>query len=93
MCDSNNNLNSTLATIGQVLIRCFFMGMVVLLFWSASLFFAGDLAYRAHSAIAPISRSHFDVIHYTGMLATKSLIFLLFLLPYAGIRMVLKKRR
>ncbi len=53
---------------------------------------AGNLAYRVHSSFFPMTRHEFDLIHYCGMLITKVALFILFLCPYLGIRLVLKRR-
>jgi hypothetical protein len=89
---NSNNANEMLEVIGQVLIRCFIMGVLVLFFWLGALTLAGDLAFSVHSKIIPISRLQFDVINYTGMLMTKAAIFVLFLFPYIAIRLVVRKR-
>ena len=88
-----NNTDEMLGVIGRVLIRCFVMGLLVLLFWLGALAFAGDLAYSIHAKIVPISREQFYVIHYAGGLITKATIFFLFLMPYIAIRLVIRKRK
>ena len=88
-----NNTDEMLGVIGRVLIRCFVMGLLVLLFWLGALAFAGDLAYSIHAKIVPISREQFYVIHYAGGLITKATIFFLFLIPYIAIRLVIRKRK
>lgn len=90
--DHSNNIDETLEVISQVLIRCVVIGVLVLLFWSGALALMGDLAYRVHAKVTPISRQHFDVIHYAGMLTTKAAVSLLFFFPYIAIRLVIKKR-
>jgi hypothetical protein len=82
-----------LEMIGQVLIRCFVMGVFVLFFWWGALALTGDLAYSVHTKFVPISRQQFDVIHYAGILMTKAAISVLFLFPYISIRLVIKKRK
>ena len=89
----SNSTNEILEVIGQVLIRCFIMGVFVLFFWWGALALMGDLAYTVHTKFVPISRQHFDVIHYAGMLMTKTTISVLFFLPYIAIRLVIMKRR
>ena len=89
----SNNANEMLEVTGQVLIRCFVMGLLVLLFWLGALMLAGDLAYSVHAKIAPISREQFYLINYAGGLMTKAAVFVLFLFPYIAIRLVLKKRK
>ncbi len=90
----SNNIYETLDVIGQVLIRCFILGIVVLFFWAGAVLFAGDLVYSVHSKLLnlSVSRQQFDVIHYGGMTLTKLVIFVLFLFPYIGIRLVLGRQ-
>ena len=89
---NSDNGNEMLEAIGQVLIRCFFMGVFVLFMWLGALTLMGDLAYRFNSKIVPISRQQFDIINYAGMLMTKGAIHVLFLFPYIAIRLVIRKR-
>ena len=77
----SNNANEMLEVTGQVLIRCFVMGLFVLFFWLGALLLAGDLAYSIHARIVPITREQFYVINYVGGLMTKATVFILFLLP------------
>ena len=91
MSDSNN-ANEMLEVTGQVLIRCFVMGVLVLLFWFGALTLAGDLAYSVHAKFVPITQKQFYLIHYAGGLMTKAAVFFLFLFPYIAIRLVIKKR-
>jgi len=89
----SNNANEMLEVTGQVLIRCFVMGLLVLLFWLGALMLAGDLAYSVHAKIAPISREQFYLINYAGGLMTKAAVFVLFFFPYIAIRLVIRKRK
>lgn len=81
--------NQALRTVASVLIRCFFISTAVLLFWLAIVMFAGDWAYGWHSRFIPVSRDHFNLVHYAGMTLFKTGVFVLFLVPYIAIRMVL----
>jgi hypothetical protein len=69
------------------------MGIAVLFIWWGALELGGDLAYKVHSRIIPLTREHFDLIHYAGMLATKAMVSRLFLLPYVAVRLVIRKRK
>lgn len=86
-------IDEVLEVIGQILIRCTVMGVIVLLIWWGSLALFGDLAYSVHSKIVPITRQQFDVIHYAGMLMTKAAVALLFFFPFIAIKLVVKKRK
>ncbi len=90
--EHSSNVNEQLEVISQVLIRCVVMGIAALLLWWGALAWMGDLAYRVHSSLLPVSREQFDAIHYGGMLMTKAGISLLFFFPYLGIRCVMRKR-
>ena len=90
--DNSSNANEMLEAIEPVLIRCFVIGVFVLLFWFSTLWLAGDLAHSIHSKIVLISQQQFNAIHYAGMLMFKMAIFVLFLLPYIAIRLVIRKR-
>lgn len=91
MSDSNGAV-AVLETVGQVLLRCFIMGFVLLLFWWVALLVMGDMVFGIHAKLMPaISRYQFEAIHYAGMLGFKAAIFILFFFPYVSIRLVLKK--
>jgi len=91
---NSSNTNKMLEVTGHVLIRCFVMGFIVLVFWFGALSLAGELAYTVHSKIVlPISREQFYFIHYAGMLMTKAAISIMFLFPYIAIRLVTSEKR
>lgn len=86
-------IDEVLEVTAQVLIRCAIMGVAVLFIWAAALQLMGDFAYTVHSCIVPMSRHHFNLIHYTGMLATKAAVSLLFFFPWIAIKLVIRKRK
>ena len=88
----SDNANEMLEVTGQVLIRCFVMGLFVLFFWLGALMLAGDIAYSVRARIVPITREQFYVINYVGGLMIKATVFILFLFPYIAIRLVIRKR-
>ena len=86
--------SETLKTISEVLSRCSIMGFLLLFWWWGAVSLGGDFVYRAHLMFAPaMSEAQFELIHYVGIMATKLVIMLLFLIPLVSIRLVLKKRR
>ena len=91
--DEIKNVENLLDAIGRVLIRCFVMGVVLMLVWLGFLVLAGDFAYNVHSRFIPISREQFNCIQYAALAITKGCIFLYFLLPYIAIRLVLSRRQ
>jgi len=90
----SNDIDEVLQVTSQVLVRCLAIGIIMLLFWWGALSLTGDLAYRIHSRVVlPVSREQFVLIHYTGILLAKAVVFLLFFSPYAAVRLVISKRR
>lgn len=78
-------------TVARVLIRCFWGGLLLLLIWLIVYLAATDWLYALNARWFSISRQQFDVIHYCGMAAMKIAIIILFLIPYACLRLVLRK--
>ena len=83
-----SNGNDVLDLLARVLIRCFLMGLVLLVVWFGLILLAGDFVYRLHGGIFEIPRSQFDSMHYAGMMFCKIALFTLFLIPWIAIRMV-----
>ncbi len=89
----SNNLGELLDTAAKILIRCFFLGIVILLYWGGIIIFAGDFVFSVHSVIFPISSQQFYAINYAGIAFTKVCVFLFFLLPYIAIKLLRGKSR
>lgn len=85
-------VDELLEAVAGVLIRCFFLGMAVMLFTFFVSLFGKELAYSVHSKMYDITAHEFELLLYFGLAFLKTMVFVLFLLPYIGIRMVLKKR-
>lgn len=83
---NSGDIDETLEVVGQVLLRCFLIGVGLLLLWWAALGLMGDLTYSVHSWLTPMTREQFNLIHYCGLLLTKAGISLLFFFPYVALR-------
>ena len=81
-----------LNTIARVLMWSFAMGVIGMMLWLLVLLYGSDLAYQVHSEFFGISRAQFALVHYAGLLMTKVAISVLFLFPYVGIKMALRKK-
>jgi len=86
------SLDDILNIATSILIRCFVMGLAGLTLWLVTVATVSNWAYNVHRAFIPITRAQFNVVHYTGMVAFKTFIFSIFLLPYIAIKLVQKKR-
>ena len=81
----------TLESTSQILIRCFWMEMAILILWFIGFLAGGKWSYEFHQPLwSGLTRHEFDLIHLCGMAILKSIVFVGFLLPYLSIRMVLK---
>ncbi len=87
----NNRFMSNIETLAAVLIRCFFISAVFLIIWFAWFILFKDFGYQFHSSWIEFSKSQFDLMNYYGMVTFKLLMFTFFLIPFLGIKLVLKK--
>ena len=78
-------------TVAKITIRCFVLGMVLLLIWFLMYALAGELMYEIHSKWFDLTEHEFAVIHYSGMARLKVFCFLFFLFPYISCRLCGKK--
>lgn len=86
------NLSEVLDAVATILLWCFGLGVILVLFWFGLLVLAGDLVYNWHAKFFQIPREQFEALHYLGLMLAKLAVFQLFLFPYVGIRIVLGKR-
>ena len=77
----------------KILLRCWVFGFLLLLFWWGAVTLAGDLALGVHGDMFDLTRPQLNVIHYCGILLTKTVVGMFFFIPWVAIRLVLKKRK
>ena len=80
-----------LDTIAKVLLRCFVLGLVLLLLWFVAYLLASDLMYR-QGKLFDLTPHAISVINFCGIAFVKVCILLFFLFPYIAIRLVLRIR-
>jgi hypothetical protein len=68
------------------------IGIVFLTIWIVMVMGMPDWAWQTHSKFFDLSREQVALVHYAGLLITKVGIFSLFLFPYIGIKLALRKR-
>lgn len=82
----------TLDVIAKVLIRSFWLGITVLIISCLLSVLGAERNYEFHKSLwSGLTRHEHDLIALCSLAFFKSLIFALFLLPYLGIRMVLRQ--
>lgn len=89
----SNQTSELLEAVARVLLRCFLMGLVLLLAWFGVLMVPGDVVYRVHGELFGLSPHEVNVIHYCGMAFVKMCVLLFFLFPFIAIRLVVGKRK
>lgn len=87
----SNDFTTHLDIIAKILLRCFIMGIVLLLIWFLLFWLLSGFIYDMHSRWFHITREQFDWIMYLGMALMKMFIICVFLFPYISIRLVLNK--
>ena len=87
-----NNTQNMLNAIAGVLIICFFIGIGVLTIWVVLVMGLPDRAWQLHAKLFDLSAEQVVLSQYIGILMTKSVIFVLFLFPYIGIKLTIRKK-
>lgn len=82
-----------LECISQILLRCFLLAVMLLLFWFSFFLIGGDWAFGIHSSLIEITKHEFDLLNYCGMALLKIVAIVFFLFPYVSTRIVLQKER
>lgn len=77
-------------TAAKITVRCFVLGMALLLLWFFLCVLAGDQIYEIHAKWFDLTRHEVEVIHYSGLMFTKIVVFLFFLFPYIACKMAEK---
>ena len=86
-------VSDLLDAVGKVLLRCWILGVILLLFWFGTVVLAGDFAYGVHGNMFDLTLHELKVIHYCGILLAKLVVGLFFFIPWVSIRLVLRKRK
>jgi len=83
--------NDLLEAVAKVLLRCFFLGCLLLLLWFGAYVLAGDLIYKINGPLFGLSQHEMNLMHFYGIVFVKCFVLLFFLIPYISIRLVLRK--
>lgn len=82
---------SFLTTANRVLLRCWLIGMGVLLVWVGFYLALGQKAYQVHGRLFHLTAHDLNMLAYAGMMLWKMLVLALFFLPWLAIRLVLRQ--
>jgi hypothetical protein len=87
----STEVNEWLDTIATVLLRCFVLGLAILLLWFVAYLLASDLMYR-QGKLFDLTPHEINVINFCGIAFVKVCVLLFFLFPYLAVRLVLRIR-
>ena len=90
--NETTNADELLRKVASVLGWCLVLTIGVMFVWLFFLVCATDLIYRMHSFFFDITEQQMAVTHYAAMAFFKMLATALFLFPYIGLKIVLRKR-
>ena len=81
-----------LDVVAEILLRCFFFSLALLIVWFMSYVVGGDWIYSIHSKWFNVSKHEFVLINYYGMALVKLCAVVFFLLPCGAIKIRSRKR-
>ncbi len=76
--------------VSSVLIRCFILGLALLLLWLLLFMAMKDTTYVIHSNLFSISKMDFERVNYYGIAMVKGVVLVGFLIPCVATRLVLR---
>lgn len=79
--------------LSAVLIRAFWLGMLLLALWANIFMLWGVRMYSSHAQWFNLSFHEFELIHYCGMAFMKIMLLVFFLVPYLGIKWARHSRK
>jgi hypothetical protein len=91
--NESNSIDNVLEKVSKIMLLCFGMIIILLLFWFCFLLIGSDWVYGIHSKMFDITMHDFDLMNYYGMAFVKISSFMFFLFPYIAIRLILKRRK
>ena len=91
--NASASLDEVLSAVAQILLWCFVLGTLILFLVFGVFLAAGDFAYQVHSSMFDLSKHEFHMIWYCWMGLLKIWVFMLFLVPWIGVRLALRGMR
>lgn len=88
--NASATLEEVLSAVATILLWCFVVGILLLLLVFGVFLAAGDLAYQVHSSMLDLSEHEFHLVWYCWVGLLKIWVFVLFLVPWIGVRLALR---
>jgi hypothetical protein len=78
--------------LGKILLRCWIIGFLMMLFSLVVFMLTGEVIYSIHGKMFGLSSHELDLIMYCGLGLFKVFVLIFFLLPWVSIKLVLRSR-
>ena len=82
-----------LEVVAKILLRCWIFGFGLVMIWFGFFMLVPGVIYGLHGSMFGLSPHGLNVIHYSGMALVKLVAICFFFIPWASIRLVLKKAK
>ena len=86
----STDLENTLRVLSKILLRCFVLGFLFLIFWFVLYIAAADFMFLVHGGMFDLTEHDVNIMNYYGMAYFKMTVFVLFVIPYIAVRLVLR---
>ena len=77
----------------KILLRGWIFGFVLLFIWFGFFMIAPTVIYGLHGSMFGLSPHELNVIHYSGMAVVKLVVICFFFIPWASIKLELRKQK
>ena len=89
----STEITEWLDVVAKILLRCWIFGFVLLMTWFGFFMLAPNVIYGLHGSMFGLSPNGVNLIHYCGMGLTKFAVGVFFFIPWASIKLVLRKAK
>ena len=89
----STQITEWLEVVAKILLRCWIFGFLLMMVWAAAFLLCGNIIYDLHGSMFGLSPHELNLINYCGMGLTKFAVGVFFFIPWAAIRLVLRKTK
>lgn len=87
----STQMSEWLEVVAKILLRCWIIGILLMLFSLAVFMLTGEIIYDVHGKMFGLSPHELDLIMYCGLGLFKVFVLIFFLFPWIALRLVLRK--
>jgi hypothetical protein len=91
--ETSERSNVIFQTLASILIRCFFLGLALTLFWFLLYLAAPEWIFEMNAKWFAIQKQDFALVNYYGIAFLKICNILFFLFPYLAIKWTFRRKK